>query len=69
MWQQEYPGLARPDFEFVAIAVDPGGADDARPYVEAAGATFPVLVDAVGTSSIELGFTVVPNGCSSTKWA
>lgn len=62
MWQQEYPGLARPDFEFVAIAVDPGGADDARPYVEAAAATFPVLVNSVGASSIELGFTVVPNG-------
>lgn len=62
MWQQEYPGLARPDFEFVAIAVDPGGADDARPYVQAAGATFPVLVDAGGVSSAALGFKVVPNG-------
>jgi hypothetical protein len=62
VWQQEYPGLARPDFEFVSIAVDPGGPEDPRPYVEAAGATFPALVDARGASSVALGFTVVPNG-------
>jgi hypothetical protein len=62
VWQREYPGLARPEFEFVSIAVDPGGAEDARPYVEAAGATFPTLIDAAGVSSLALGFTVVPNG-------
>lgn len=69
MWQQVYRGLAEPRgpvasgaFEFVAIAIDPGGANDARPCVEAANATFPVLVDERGESSARLGFKVVPNG-------
>ena len=66
MWQEAYQGLIGPvsarAFEFVSIAVDPGGADDARPYVEAAGATFPTLVDATGAASAALGFKVVPNG-------
>lgn len=66
MWQEVYRGLIEPvaarAFEFVAIAVDPGGAEDARPYVDAARATFPTLVDATGAASAALGFKVVPNG-------
>jgi hypothetical protein len=66
VWQQIYRDLPGPrdrgSFEFVAIAVDPGGPEQPRPFVEAAGATFPVLVDSTGLTSAALGFKVVPNG-------
>lgn len=62
MWQQIYSEVGGPDFELVSIAIDPGGADDVRPFVEAAGATFPTLVDSAGRTSAALGFKVVPNG-------
>jgi hypothetical protein len=39
-----------------------GGADAARRYVDAAGVTFPVLIDAHGATSGAFGFKVVPNG-------
>ncbi len=62
MWQDVYERIRRPDVEFVAIALDPSGADAARPFVEAAGATFPALVDATGQASARYGFKLVPNG-------
>ncbi len=62
MWQHIYREVAGPEFEFVSIAIDPGGPEDARPFVEAAGATFPALVDSSGRSSAALGFKLVPNG-------
>ena len=51
-----------PGGELVAVGIDPGGADALRPYVEEAGATFPVLVDSHGVSSKTFGFRVIPNG-------
>ena len=62
MWQQVYRQIAAPGFGFIAIALDPAGPDAVRPFVEAAGATFPVLVDDAGRSSVAFGFRVVPNG-------
>jgi len=62
VWQQVYQGIASPGFELIAVAVDPGGPDEPRPFVEAAHATYPVLVDSTGKSSAALGFKVVPNG-------
>lgn len=66
MWQQIYRDLEGPrdagEFEFVAIAVDPGGPEDPRPFVDAAGAAFPVLIDSSGLTSAALRFKVVPNG-------
>jgi hypothetical protein len=46
----------------ISVAVDHLGPDAARPYVEAAGATFPTVVDDRGESVEQFGFTVVPNG-------
>lgn len=62
MWQDVYQRIRGPEVEFVAVAIDTGGAEAARPFVEAAGATFPVLVDATGQASTRYGFKLVPNG-------
>jgi hypothetical protein len=62
-WQQFY--AARPNssgFELVGIACEHNGRENARPYVEAAGVTFPHLVDEHGTTVTAFGFKVVPNG-------
>lgn len=50
------------------------GAEHARPFVEQAGATFPVLVDEEGASSTLFGFKAVPNGVlidadGTIRWA
>ncbi len=50
------------------------GAERARPFVENAGVTFPVLVDEEGTSSARFGFKAVPNGVlidtdGTIRWA
>lgn len=62
MWQQIYQEVGGPDFELLAVAIDPSGPDAARPFLDAAGATFPSFVDASGRTSAILGFKVVPNG-------
>lgn len=38
------------------------GAAQARPYIQAAHATFPTLVDETGSTAVAFGFKVVPNG-------
>jgi hypothetical protein len=62
VWQEIYERIRRPDVELIAIALDPGGPEAPRPFVEAAGVTFPVLVDATGQASGRYGFKLVPNG-------
>ena len=62
MWQDVYQRIRGSAVEFVAIAMDPSGADAARPYAESASATYPVLVDATGQASGRYGFKVIPNG-------
>lgn len=49
-------------FEVIAIALEHAGAEQARPFVAAAHATFPVLVDETGATAAAFGFKVVPNG-------
>ena len=49
-------------FALVTVAVEHLGPDAARPYVEAAGATFPTAVDDRGITAERFGFSVVPNG-------
>jgi hypothetical protein len=62
VWQQVYRRIARPDVELVAVGIDRGGAEALRPHVEAAGATFPVLVDSTGLATSAFEFKAVPNG-------
>ena len=61
-WQRFAETHQNAAFELIAIAIDHQGAEAARPFVEAARATYPVLVDADGALSAALGFKVVPNG-------
>lgn len=46
----------------MAIALEHTGAEAARPFVERAGARFPVLIDEHGSTSVQFGFRAVPNG-------
>ncbi len=62
MWQQVHEEVGGPDFELISVAVDPTGPDAPRPYLKAAGVTFPATVDATGATSVAFGFQVVPNG-------
>jgi len=62
VWQQVYGRIAGPDVELVAVGIDRGGAAALRPHVEAAGATFPVLVDRAGRSTSTFDFKAIPNG-------
>ncbi|CAA9381872.1 MAG: hypothetical protein AVDCRST_MAG93-9232, partial [uncultured Chloroflexia bacterium] len=45
MWQHFYEQNRDKNFELVAVALETHGAAAARPWVERANATFPVLVD------------------------
>ena len=60
MWQHWYEQHAPTDF--LAVAADAQGPDAARTWVERAGATFPVAVDAANKLGALLGYTVVPTG-------
>ncbi len=44
MWQALQTELADPTFQVLAVALD-RSAEDVRPFAEAAGATYPILVD------------------------
>jgi tetratricopeptide (TPR) repeat protein len=61
-WQRFAETHRNGRFELIAVAIDHQGAEAARPFVEKAGATYPVLVDAEGALSAAFGFKVVPNG-------
>ncbi len=50
------------DFEVVSIAMEHTGAERARPFVAAAGATYPTLIDETGATATAFGFKAVPNG-------
>ena len=50
------------DFEIMSIALEHSGAEQARPFVTAAHATFPTLVDEAGATATAFGFKAVPNG-------
>lgn len=61
MWQRVWEERGR-RFRMVAVAQDAQGEDRVRPVVEAAGVTYPVLVDRASVLARELGFRVVPSG-------
>jgi hypothetical protein len=61
-WQRFAETHRNDPFELIAVAIDHGGPEAARPFVDAAAATFPVLVDDRGGLGTHLGFKVVPNG-------
>lgn len=48
--------------QIIGIALEHNGGELARPFVEKANATYPVLVDEEGLTSSRLGFKAVPNG-------
>lgn len=57
-WQTR---AARSDLRLVSIAVDAGGPTAPQPFVRAAGASFPTLVDPTNAVAGPLGARVVPN--------
>ena len=60
MWQQWHE--QHPDLDFLAVAADARGPEAARPWVERARATFPVVVDVENKLGALLGYGVVPTG-------
>jgi hypothetical protein len=57
---QDFPASSR--IEVISVASEHGGAENARPYVEAAKTTFPTAIDDSGVTAVAFGFKVVPNG-------
>ncbi|MDQ4076159.1 MAG: TlpA family protein disulfide reductase [Chloroflexota bacterium] len=49
-------------FQFVSVAVDMQGAEAARPWVEAAGAAFPTVLDSENHLAQLYGYKLIPNG-------
>lgn len=73
-WQRFYERRDRDGFELVAIALEHGGRELARPFVAAAAATFPNVADEHGELSRLFGFKAVPNGVlvdgdGTIRWA
>ena len=62
VWQQFYTRHQDDNLEVISVALDAQGAEKARPYVEAAGATFTTLVDEENLLSRMFSFKAVPNG-------
>lgn len=61
MWQELREELAPRDVEVVTVALDTGGADAARPFIDAAAPTHPSLIDVAHVSAERFGFVNVPN--------
>jgi len=61
VWQRLWDEHGRA-FRMVAVAQDAHGAERVAPVVEAAGVTFPVLLDPASDLGRELGFRIVPAG-------
>jgi hypothetical protein len=51
-----------PDFVFLSVAADMGGAEAARPFHEAAGSTFTTVVDAENILGRLFDYKIIPNG-------
>ena len=62
VWPQFYTKHKADNVEVITVALDAQGAEKARPYVEAAGATFTTLVDEGNLLSQMFRFKAVPNG-------
>lgn len=61
MWQALHAELSPRGCDVVTVALDAGGADAARPFVEAADPTHPSLIDATHRCDEVFGFVNVPN--------
>jgi peroxiredoxin len=61
-WQRFATANRDSNFALVSAALEHSGSEAARSFVEAAGATFPTIVDEQGALSRQFGFKVVPNG-------
>ena len=62
MWQALRRELYPQGLEIVTVALDTGGAEAARPYIEAAHAEHPSLIDQAHITDELFGFVNVPNG-------
>ena len=62
MWQELREELHPAGLEVVTVALDTGGADAARPFIEAASPTHPSLIDEYHVLDERLGVVNVPNG-------
>ena len=62
MWQALRAELRPKGLEIVTVALDTAGADAARPYIEAAHAEHPSLIDQAHITDELFGFVNVPNG-------
>lgn len=60
MWQTLYEELAPKGVEIVTVALDLGGADAVRPFIEAANPTHPSQIDRAHVTDELLGFSNVP---------
>ena len=60
MWQALYEELSPSGVEIVSVALDLGGLDAVRPWVEAASPTYPVVIDQAHLTDERLGFVNVP---------
>jgi hypothetical protein len=62
VWQELEQRYGGENVQIVAVAVDAQGPELPRPYVEQAGVTFPVLLDADNVLCRMLGAKAIPNG-------
>lgn len=62
MWQEVREQLRPKGVEVVTVALDTGGAEAARPWIEAAQPAHPSLIDATHVLDERLGVVNVPNG-------
>jgi tetratricopeptide (TPR) repeat protein len=61
-WQQFAEQHGGDNFQMLSVAMDGGGVEKPRQFVEECGVTFPTFVDASGLLFRLYGFTAVPNG-------
>ncbi len=62
VWQELYRELHPKGLEIVAVALDTGGAEVVRPWIEAAQPTYPCLIDQAHVVDELFGIVNVPSG-------
>ena len=62
MWQELREELHPKGLEIVTVALDSGGAEAARPYVQTAGSRHPTLIDVGHSLDALLGVVNIPTG-------
>src|SRR3974377_2343807 len=61
-WEAFYQKHRQEKFELLSLAVDAGGAERVRPFVEGAKPSFKTLLDTTGTTWDLYGFELIPSG-------